>query len=64
MPKSCSHPFGAGHETEYWIGRDNGKEGFAEMFSAAVSNPESLEQIKKFFPKSYEIFKEMLGVVE
>lgn len=64
MPKSCSYPFGVGHEAEYWIGRDNGKEGFAEMFSAAVSNPESLEQIKKFFPKSYEIFKEMLGVVE
>lgn len=64
MPKSCAFPFGVGHGTGYWGNRDNGKEGFAEMFSAAVNNPESLEQIKRFFPKSYEIFKELLGVIK
>lgn len=64
MPKSCQFPFGVGHGVGYWTRRDNGKEAFAEMFSAAVNNPESLEQIKKFFPESYKIFKEMLEVVK
>lgn len=64
MPKSCSYPFGVGHGTNYWKNRDNGKEGFAEMFSAEVNNPESLEQIKRFFPESYKIFKEILGVIQ
>lgn len=64
MPKSCAYPFGVGHGAGYWGSRDNGKEGFAEMFSAAVNNPESLEQIKRFFPESYKIFEEMLKVVE
>ena len=60
-------PFEAGHKTidsDYWKGRDNGKEAFAEMFSATVNHPESLEQIKRFFPESYQIFLEMLGVVD
>ncbi len=61
---SRAYPFGVGHGTRYWKGRDNGKEGFAEMFSAEVNNPESLEQIKNFFPESYKIFKEMLEVVK
>jgi hypothetical protein len=61
---SISRPFGFGHGTGYWANRDNGKEAFAEMFSASVNNPESLEQIKRFFPESYNIFCEMLGVVQ
>lgn len=64
MPKSCAYPFGVGHGTSYWRSRDNGKEGFAEMYSAMVDNPESLEQIKRFFPESFKIFQEMLGVVK
>lgn len=64
MPKSCQFPFGVGHGVGYWARRDNGKEAFAEMFSAAVNNAESLEQIKRFFPESYKIFKEMLEVVK
>lgn len=63
MPKSCSFPFGYGHGTGYWGSRGNSKEGFAEMYSALVSNPESLEQIKKYFPESYRIFEEMLEVI-
>jgi len=60
----CAYPFGIGHGTSYWNNRDNGKEGFAEMYSAVVNNPESLEQIKRFFPKSYKIFLKMLEVVQ
>lgn len=63
MPKSCPFPFGYGHGTGYWGARGNSKEGFAEMYSALVSNSESLEQIKKYFPKSYKIFEEMLEVI-
>lgn len=61
---NLSYPFGVGHGKKYWKNRDNGKEGFAEMLSAEVNNPESLEQIKKFFPESYKIFREMLEVVK
>lgn len=64
MPESCDYPFGIGHGSSYWKNRDNGKEGFAEMYSAMVNNPESLEQIKRFFPESFKIFQEMLGVVK
>lgn len=56
-------PFGVGHGRKYWNGRDNGKEGFAEMFSAKVNNPESWEVIKEYFPESVEIFEDMLKVV-
>lgn len=64
MSNKCAYPFDIGHGTAYWRNRDNGKEGFAEMYSAMVTNPESLEQIKRFFPKSYKIFLEMLEVVK
>lgn len=64
MSKKHAYPFGVGHGTTYWNSRDNGKEGFAEMYSAMVDNPESLEQIKRFFPESFKIFQEMLGVVK
>jgi SPP1 gp7 family putative phage head morphogenesis protein len=59
-----AYPFGIGHGKTYWNRRDNGKEAFAEMFSATINNQESLEQIKYFFPKSYEIFLEILEVIE
>ena len=64
MSAKNQYPFNFGHGHSYWNNRDNGKEGFAEMYSAMVNNPESLEQIKKFFPKSFKIFQEMLGVVK
>lgn len=64
MDSSNAYPFGVGHGSRYWTGRDNGKEGFAEMYSAKVNNPGSWEQIKKFFPDSVAIFEEMLKVVE
>ena len=47
----------------YWEKRDNGKEGFAEMYSAKVNNPESWECIKKFFPESVKIFEETMAKI-
>ena len=58
------YPFGAGHGSKYWTSRNNGKEGFAEMYSAKVNNPESWEAIQKYFPESIKIFDEILKVVE
>jgi hypothetical protein len=50
-----------GHKKAYWKTITVGKEAFAEMFSATIMNPESLEQIKYYFPKSYEIFEEIIS---
>ncbi len=60
---STGFPFGVGHGKNYWKNRDNGKEGFAEMYSAMINNPESWEQIQRFFPESCKIFDEMLNEV-
>lgn len=56
---------GWGHGNKYW---KNGNhtlpmEAFAEMYDSAVANPESLETIKKYLPKSYDLFVEMLGEI-
>ena len=50
------------HGRKYWKeDPDNlSKEAFAEMFQAVICSPESLEQIKRYFPKSYEIFEEII----
>lgn len=64
MSDKRAYPFGIGHGTIYWKNRDNGKEGFAEMYSAMVNNQESLEQIKRFFPESYKVFLEIMEVVK
>lgn len=37
-----------------------GSEGFAEMFSAEVRQSDEIKQFKKYLPKSYEKFKDML----
>ena len=60
---TTQYPFGAGHGSSYWRTRDNGKEGFAEMYSAKVNNPESWAVINQYFPESVKIFEEMLKVV-
>lgn len=51
-----------GHGLNYWKSDGNklNKEAFAEMFGTTISRPSSLEVIKKYFPKSHEIFEEML----
>jgi hypothetical protein len=50
-----------GHGKAYWKTHTVGVEAFAEMFSATVMNPESVAEIKYYFPKSYEIFEELLS---
>ncbi|MEG1083969.1 MAG: phage minor head protein [Hydrogenoanaerobacterium sp.] len=55
---------GVGHGASYWTNRDNGKEVFAEMFSATMCNSESLQQITRFFPESYKIFLEIMELVK
>lgn len=52
------------HDTGYWRYTNVGVEAFAEMFDATINNPDSLKRIKEYFPKSYDIFLEMLDSVE
>lgn len=52
-----------GHGTSYWKSHNVGVEAFAEMFDATINNPKSVEVIKKYFPKSYEIFIECLEFI-
>ena len=58
---------GFGHGAKYWTDRTyNGlsdglaTEAFAEMMDSTFTNPESLEMIQKYLPKSYGVFQEML----
>ena len=59
---------GIGHGASYWKKRTYdgvsdglATEAFAEMTSATFTNPESLEMIKKYLPKSYSVYEEMLA---
>lgn len=59
---------GFGHGAKYWKDRTYdglsdglATEAFAEMMDSTFANPESLEMIKKYLPKSYEVFQEMLA---
>lgn len=52
-----------GHTGTYWKDHDVGAEAFAEMGKATVNHPESLKRIKEYFPKSYNIFLEMLDEI-
>ena len=61
---------GYGHGATYWKDRTIGgisdglaTEAFAEMTDSTMSNPESLELIKKYLPKSYKIYEKMLEVM-
>lgn len=54
-----------GHGATYWKQRKEAlpTEAFAEFTSATFSNPESLETIKKWFPKSYKMYEEMCEAI-
>lgn len=61
---------GYGHGASYWKDRTIGgisdglaTEAFAEMTDSTFANPESLELIKKYLPKSYKIYEKMLEVM-
>lgn len=64
LPFNTRTPLGIGHGTKYWYGRDNGREIFAEMFSASVNNPESLKLIKEYFPETYTVFLKMMEEIK
>ena len=59
---------GSGHGKTYWrkMDRSYGKnagvamEAFAEITSATITSPETLKVIKKYIPKSYELYREMI----
>lgn len=52
------------NDINYWKKNEPGIEAFAEMFDATINNPESLKRIQEYFPKSYEIFKEIMGAMK
>ena len=58
--------FGAGHSKRYW--RESpyhrGNEFFAEAFSARATNKQQYETMKEYFPKSIEIFEEILKEIQ
>ena len=61
---------GYGHGAKYWKDRTIGgiadglaTEAFAEMTDSTFANPESLDLIKKYLPRSYKIYEEMLEVL-
>lgn len=58
------YPLGVGHGKNYWKNRDNGKEIFAEIMSAEVASHDSLACIKKYFPETYKVFRDILGVIK
>lgn len=56
---------GYGHGKSYWekifgVDVNLATEAFAEMTSATVANGESLKAIKKYLPRSYAMYEEML----
>lgn len=58
---------GYGHKKSYWsstiIADPLSQEAFAEMTSAAMSNPDSLAVIQQYLPESYKIYCEMVDSV-
>lgn len=53
---------GWGHGKTYWGLSDNlSCEAFAEMFSAYMANPDSLEMLRKYLPESVKVFDEMIA---
>lgn len=52
---------GVGHGKKYFSSKSAlAHEAFAEMFSATTTDNQSLAMIRQFFPKSYEIFCDMI----
>lgn len=53
------------HKVEYWQKSTGNlpKEAFANMMSAYICSPESMEHIKKYFPQSFDVFRKMLSKI-
>lgn len=58
--------FCGGHGRSYWRddGRNRGTEAFAEIMSAKATNPESYAMMKKYIPKTLEIYEEIIKEVK
>lgn len=56
--------FGFGHYGDYWDGDtregDLATEAFAELFAAEINSPDSLKTIKKYLPKTYKKWREIV----
>lgn len=52
-----------GHPGDYWT-RDGGanvaREAFAHMLTASAQNPAAVKHIRKYFPRSFELFEEIV----
>lgn len=53
-----------GHASGYFDASSRGKEAFAEIMSAKATNPQSLEVMKKYIPKTLEIFDEIIDKIK
>lgn len=53
-----------GHASSYFDARSRGKEAFAEIMSAKATNPQSLEVMQKYIPKTLEIFDEIIDKIK
>ena len=60
--KGALNLIGFGHGKRYWgqSSHTRGDEFFAEAFSAKSTNPKGYEIFNKYFPKTMEIFEEIL----
>lgn len=54
---------GGGHGAEYWLSSSANLpcEAFAEMFESSIANKMQIDTIKKYLPKSYEVYQEILS---
>ncbi len=54
---------GPGHRDPYWKTHQVSTEAFAELYSARMNNEQSYNFVKKYFPKSVDIFEEIIESV-
>lgn len=57
----CAHSISA-YYPDYWTDTPVGTEAFADMYEACILNKNGVKLIKKYFPKSFEIFEEELNL--
>ena len=51
---------GVYHEKKYWNDDSLAKEAFTEMFSASILDKNATELIKKYFPESYNVYRDII----
>lgn len=59
----CGHTIAVDGE-KYWDNCSVGCEAFANMYEASITNPKGMVLIKKYFPRSWEIFVEELNLTK